>query len=161
MLMLKDKNSSTVFIISGIIIAVVLAAVLVILPSLKPSTTLYLGDGVFNGRIAMNDADRKQGLSGLDSLPVNQALIMAYPGDGQWQIWMKDMKFPIDIIWLNSDKKVVYIAKNATPEDSTNTVFTPTGSARYVVEVPAGTVENRKITTNRTATFDIKVEDIK
>ncbi len=161
MLMLKDKNSSSVFIISGITIAVVLAAVLVILPSLKPSTNLYLGDGVFHSRIAMNDADRKQGLSGLDKLPVDQALIMAYPSDGQWSIWMKDMNFPIDIIWLNSDKKVVYIVKNATPEDSTNTVFTPTVPARYVVEVAAGTVDGRKITTNRSAVFDIKMGDIK
>jgi uncharacterized membrane protein (UPF0127 family) len=67
---------------------------------------------------------------------------------------MKDMNFPIDIIWLDKDKKVVYIVKNAPPESYPYEHFEPKEEARYVLEVAAGTVEDKKIMIDAPATFD-------
>ena len=73
---------------------------------------------------------------------------------------MKDVKVPLDIVWLNSDKKVVFIVKNASPEGGANTIFTPKATARYVIELPAGTVASKAITVGLAAVFDINLESI-
>ena len=59
---------------------------------------------------------------------------------------MKDMKFPLDIIWFSSDRKVVYIKQNLLPCSPDNCpVFTPPVDALYVLEVNAGFVETHNI----------------
>ena len=64
------------------------------------------------------------------------------------------MNFPIDIIWLDKDKKVVYIVKNAPPESYPYEQFEPKEEVRYVLEVAAGTVQQKKITIGAVAQFD-------
>ena len=156
----KDKGMWLIII--GILMIVATTFIYVVLPNLPQSTTdLKLGDGVFRASIAANDTDRAKGLSGVTQLASNQALLMAYPSDSKWGIWMKDMKVPIDIVWLNSNKKVVYIVKNASPENSASKVFTPKSSAQYVVELPAGSVDSDAITTDTTAIFQIDTSSVK
>jgi len=120
-----------------------------------------LGDGLFRTELALTDADRTNGLSNDTNLEADQALLMAFPTEGKWGIWMKDMNFPIDIVWLNADKKVIYIVKNASPEDSTTKTYVPTTVAKYVVELPAGTTEAKSISINNIALFQINSENIK
>jgi len=156
------KDQGMWLIIVGVLAAVVAATVYVILPNLpQASTDLRLGDGVFHATVALDDNARTKGLSGATSLSPDQALLMAFPSEDKWGIWMKGMNFPIDILWLNSNKKVVYIVKNATPDDSTLVTFTPKTSAKYVVELPAGTVESKTISTDSVAIFQINEGDIK
>ena len=88
----------------------------VLWPQLQPHTTLHLGDGVYTARVAKTQADREKGLSGTSSLGEDQAMILAYDTDGKWPVSMKGIKYSIDIIWLDKDKKVIYIVKNARPE---------------------------------------------
>ncbi len=130
------------------------AAYYVLLPQIQPHTTLRLGDGVFTTQVAKTDAERDKGLSGTHSLRDNQAMLLVYESDDKWPIWMKDMSYPIDIIWLDKDKKVIYIVKNAPPESYPYEQFTPKEKARYVVEVVAGTVGRKKITIDLEAHFD-------
>lgn len=117
--------------------------------------TLLIGDGSLKTRLALDEESRTKGLSGVSGLADDQAFLMVYPRDGLWQIWMKEMKFPIDIVWLNSDKKIVYIVKNADPALGMTKTYTPKEKARYVVELPAGRVEALNIRINTTALFDI------
>jgi len=157
------KDLSVGPIIAGVLLVVIAVVVFVILPNmLQPTTSLRLGDGVFRARIAANETARAKGLSGVTSLNLDQALLMAFPSEGKWQIWMKDMKVPIDIVWLDKDKNVIYIVKNAQPDDETTArVFEPKTLAKYVVELPAGSVDSRAIKTTSTAIFQINTEDIK
>jgi hypothetical protein len=149
-----------VIIIGGVILIVVGSAVLLMMSKFHPTVPLYLGSGVFDTKIAYTQAEREKGYSGVASIADNQALILAFPHDDIWSIWMKDMKVPIDIVWLNQDKKVVYIVKNASPDVGTDVKFVPKSAARYVVELPAGTVDGKAIAIGRAALFDIKKEDI-
>jgi uncharacterized membrane protein (UPF0127 family) len=79
---------------------------------------------------------------------------MKFDSDDQWGIWMKDMKIPLDIVWLDKDKKVTYIVENASPELSTTKTFIPETPTRYVVELPAGTVNKAGINKGAVATFN-------
>lgn len=122
-------------------------------PQLRPHVNVHLGDGVFRADIADTEAERIKGLSGTTSLRQDQALLMVYQSDSKWPIWMKDMNYPIDIVWLDSNKKVVYIVKNAPP-DSYPDKFVPNDLARYVVELPAGTTSEKNIKIGEQANFD-------
>jgi uncharacterized membrane protein (UPF0127 family) len=102
--------------------------------------TIRMGGEVFIADIADTNESRQTGLSGRTSLRENQAMMFIFPTDGQNLFWMKDMNFSIDMIWLDAEKKIVYIARDAAPESFPQT-FGPTTLTRYVVEVQAGISE--------------------
>lgn len=142
----------------GLIVLVLLAvgvtALYVLWPQLQPHTSLKLGDGVFAARVAKTPEELDKGLGGTRSLRSDQAMLFIYPRDAKWKVTMKDMNFPIDAVWLDANKKVVYIVKNVPPESYPYEDFTPKQEARYVVELPAGTVGPKAISIGTSATFD-------
>jgi uncharacterized membrane protein (UPF0127 family) len=103
-------------------------------PSLR---TIQLGGKTLRVSIADTEAKREQGLSGRAGLASDEGMFFVFSTDDKYGFWMKDMRFPIDIVWLASDGSVVYIVRNAAPE-SYPTSFVPNTPARYVVELPAG-----------------------
>lgn len=142
-----------------VLFCVGLAALYIIWPQIQPHTTLHIGDGVFNTQIAKTPEERQKGLSGTAELRPDEGLIFIYEFDDKWPIWMKDMHYPIDIIWLDKDKRVVYIVTNAPPESYPDTTFAPKKDARYVIELPAGTADKKAIKVNGQATFDEYKQD--
>ena len=125
-----------------------------------PTTEVRLGSGVYHLQVASNEIDRRQGLSEVEHIYPNGGLLMVFDNDDKHGIWMKDMRVSLDIIWLNNDKKVVYIVKNATPEMSTDVIFTPKTDARYVIELPQGSVDSAGIKVDMIATFDVSDEEV-
>ena len=82
---------------------------------------------------------RSLGLSGRASLNKDQGMLFVFDTPGNYSFWMKDMNFPIDIIWFDEMGKVVYIQKDAQPE-SYPEAFTPPKekTSKYVLEVFSG-----------------------
>lgn len=153
--MSKRRSPLLVWALVGFALLLVGAAALYILwPQLQPHTTLHVGDGIFKTRVAKTFEEREKGLSNTTALGEDQALLFVYDTDAQWAIWMKDMNYPIDIVWLNKDKKVVYIVKNAPPESYPDEKFTPKEDARYVIELMAGTTDKKAINIGEKAVFD-------
>jgi len=160
--MRKSESFGTTLIISGILLVVGVAFLLFILPIiLYPSSDLRLGDGIFRARVALNDADRIKGLTNENGIEPDQALLMAYPSEDKWGVSMKNMNIPIDIVWLDKDKKVIFIVKNASPDETTVTVHYPKTLAKYVIELSAGSVDSKAIKVNSVAIFQINTRDIK
>lgn len=151
----RHKSAINLAIIGLVLIAIALAASAVIPRLLAPPSNLRLGDGIFKTELALNDTQRAKGLSGRSSLGASEAMLFVFPGISKWKITVKDMEFPIDIVWLDQYKKVVYIVKNASPETSLTDTFEPKSDAKYVVELAAGTVDSRSINIGRTAVFDL------
>ena len=58
---------------------------------------------------------QSKGLSIKDSLNENEGMLFIFESPQKYSFWMKDMKFPIDIIWINSTGKIVHIEKNLSP----------------------------------------------
>lgn len=98
-------------------------------------------------RVHIADTPEKQqrGLSIFDTLPAGTGMLFVFDKDDAYGIWMRDMKFAIDIIWVDTEGRIVDIMEHATPE-SYPRVFTPRAPARYVLEVVSGFVEQRGIT---------------
>lgn len=146
----------------GLVVAsVIFAAIIVISSSSQPKTIVRVGDAVVTATIAQTPASRTQGLSGTTQLGAGEALLMVFPNDGIWKIWMKDMNYPIDILWLDADKKIIYIVKNAPPEAGTSVVYEPESPARYIVELSAGTVDRAVVAIGQTTMFEFDESKVK
>ncbi|MDO8489971.1 MAG: DUF192 domain-containing protein [bacterium] len=90
------------------------------------------------------DETREQGLSGRESLPDGTGMLFVFDQPDRYGFWMKDMKFAIDMLWLDEQGKVVFSVPNAQPS-SYPAVFTPPSVSAYVVELPAGEVKKAGI----------------
>jgi uncharacterized membrane protein (UPF0127 family) len=90
--------------------------------------------------VAESDEQRTKGLSVKNALLENEAMIFIFKTEGQHAFWMKNMKFPIDIIWLNNDKSVVHIEHNLQPYilDIFCQIYNPNTNSLYVLETAAG-----------------------
>jgi uncharacterized protein len=64
---------------------------------------------------AQDDATRSRGLSGRDSIVADTAMLFVFDASGQQCFWMKDMKFSIDIVWLDTTSHVTSIERNVSP----------------------------------------------
>lgn len=99
--------------------------------------------------LALTPQEQAQGLSGRRGLKEGEGMLFVFPRPGKYSFWMKNMNFPIDIIWLadppllseggarGGDLKVIYIKKDAQPESYPET-YEPDRNAKYVLEVTAG-----------------------
>jgi len=112
-------------------------------PILSPNSVAINGN-IFDVYIANTKDDMTKGLSARESLSQNEGMLFMFEKPDTYSFWMKDMNFPIDIIWIGEDMRTVYIKENATP-DSYPESFTPDAPALYVLEINAGIAANEKI----------------
>jgi uncharacterized membrane protein (UPF0127 family) len=90
---------------------------------------------------ATTTAARMQGLSGHAPLTATQGMLFVFDTADTYTFWMKDMLFPIDIVWLDEAWNVVDVTEHATPASYYTyppTTFRPRKPARYVLELAAG-----------------------
>ena len=101
---------------------------------------------VFETELMINDDDRAMGLMFRPSLPADRALLFVFRDLDFHGIWMKNCRFPIDIVWLDENKKVVHVAPRVPPcAKEPCPVYTPMRRAAYVVEMNAGAARREKI----------------
>lgn len=108
---------------------------------------IYIDNNKFSAEIVATEKTRQKGLSGRESLAWQHAMVFKFEQEEYWNIWMKDMKFPIDVLWVNKDGKIVSIEKNLQPSSYPKT-FGPNQESFTVIELPPGSVEAFKISTN-------------
>ncbi|HET7336624.1 MAG TPA: DUF192 domain-containing protein [Candidatus Nitrosotalea sp.] len=117
-----------------------------------PRGTIKLDNKMLDVQIAETDAQRVRGLMFQNELPDDQGMIFVFSQEQVVPIWMLNMQFPLDIIWLDADGNVVHIAKNVPPcksalETVTCTVQNADGKkAKYVLEVTGGFTDKFHIT---------------
>jgi len=102
--------------------------------------------------LALTALEQERGLSGREKLGEKEGLLFVFPVSGKYYFWMKDMKFPIDILWLNSEREVIYIKANALPSSYPD-IFAPESDAKYVLEVNAGFAKNNNVLIGDRAEF--------
>jgi len=83
--------------------------------------------------IASTPNERMRGLSGREELSRIDGLLFVFPEPGYHQIWMKDMLFSIDIIWIDENLQVIGIDKNISPNTYPR-LYRPERPAKYILE---------------------------
>jgi hypothetical protein len=94
------------------------------------------------------------GLSGLPSLPSDEGMLFVFGHEDYWEFWMFNMKFPLDIIWFNSAREVVWTEPDLKPCPTYDCpVIMPDVKSMYVLEVKAGFIAAHHITLGTTFSF--------
>ncbi len=139
--------SKTFIVVLFLIVIVIFLAVAAIY--IKPFSlgiakkNLAVGSQTFEVGIADNAVTRAKGLSGRPSLAEKEGLYFIFSSPGNNGFWMKDMNFPIDIVWI-SGGRVIGFSENLQPEPNKSIfslpVYYPPGAVDRVLEINAGAV---------------------
>lgn len=96
------------------------------------------------------------GLMFRNSMKPDECMLFVFPNDGQHPIWMRNMRFSIDIVWYNRDSRVVDFVQSAKPASRMEfSGYHSKGPSRYVVEFNAGFVKRNRIKINDVAKFGV------
>ncbi len=111
--------------------------------------TVALGDTSISVEVSDTFASRQLGLSYRDSLGEGSGMLFVFDSYNIQYFWMKDMKFPLDIIWIKDDT-VVDISKNVPIPMSRASLnqlptYSPKEKVNYVLEVNAGFADKNKV----------------
>ena len=132
--------------LTAVIIAVTLAVYVFINSSFsvydnvdKNYTQIKINDKVIWAEIVDTPELREKGLSGRKNLDTDEGLLFIFEEKEIYPFWMKDMNFPLDMIWIEDDK-IIDISKNVPmPEaDKSLPLFQPQSAVNKVLEVNAG-----------------------
>lgn len=83
---------------------------------------------------ALTTAEQEKGLGSRANMPANRGMIFIFDRNGERCFWMKDMRFPLDIIWAGADKRVTHIESNLSPNTYPKSYC---AAAQYVIELNA------------------------
>jgi uncharacterized membrane protein (UPF0127 family) len=95
--------------------------------------------------VAASGQTRQKGLMFRQELKPGKGMLFNFTDEAFHRFWMKNMNFPLDLIWVNKEKVIVDVTKNAQPCDDSCPTFTSGEKAFYVLEVNAGFVEQHKV----------------
>lgn len=113
---------------------------------------LFVGDTQISIDIADTPPSQARGLSGRSSLYDIEGMLFLFSQDGKYGFWMKDMQFPIDIIWLDKDWKITEVTTSIDPS-TYPTIFYSQVPVRAVLEVSAGFSERHGVKTGDKVTL--------
>ncbi len=106
--------------------------------------------------IAETGEQRSKGLAIKDSLNETEGMLFVFSEPRQYVFWMKDMKFPIDIIWLDSNKTVVHVEHSLDPCSPVSCqTYGPGADSFYVLETVAGFADKYGVTEGTKVKFDL------
>lgn len=107
-------------------------------PAAQAQAVLF-GDRTIPVEIADTEESRRQGLSGRPSLATDTGLVLWWDAPEPVGIWMPDMRFAIDVIFVRDSRVVaVYADAKPCPPSGYCPVFGPETAVDYVLEVPTG-----------------------
>ncbi|MGE5308237.1 MAG: DUF192 domain-containing protein [Deltaproteobacteria bacterium] len=96
--------------------------------------------------VAADEASRARGLMYREKLGENEGMLFVFETAGTYAFWMKNMRIPLDFIWITPDLRVGALNKDVPPcgvGDCTS--FGPVLPVRYVLEVEAGFIAKHHI----------------
>ncbi len=109
---------------------------------------------LLKAQVVTEPEEKRTGLSQRRTLESGEGMLFVFEKSDFHGIWMRDMDFSIDIIWIDENKLIVDIATNVSPETYPD-VFRPEKPAKYVLEVKAGYVESRDLQKGDRLDFDL------
>jgi uncharacterized membrane protein (UPF0127 family) len=107
-------------------------------------TPMRIDDVVVQASIADSLPERIKGLSDTPFMPDDVVKLFVFGQPGEHSIWMKDMNYPLDILWLNDEGEIVHIEEQVSPDTYPQSFASPE-PAWFVIEANAGFVASSSI----------------
>ncbi|KKR31903.1 MAG: hypothetical protein UT65_C0014G0002 [Parcubacteria group bacterium GW2011_GWF2_39_8b] len=133
MIFMLSNNKILILIITILIFTVIFGFIY----GNKTQSQIILNGKIFQAEVVRSQSELGRGLSGHKGLSDNEGMLFIFDKPDNYGFWMKDMRFPIDIIWLDQNFKVVHVEKSVATSTYPK-VFYPSGPATYVLEVNSG-----------------------
>jgi len=88
------------------------------------------------------EIDQMRGMMFRDSLAKDRGMLFVHPAEGNYSYWMYQVRIPLDIIWMDHERRIVEISANTPPCPSKSARQCPNfgghEKARYVLELAGG-----------------------
>jgi uncharacterized membrane protein (UPF0127 family) len=133
----KTKSARKTYVRYGLVALAVLALILPFFFVGQPTVTLESGGRSYRLEIVSTAESQEKGLGGRRNMASDRGMIFVFDPPAVQCFWMKDMQFPLDIIWLNSAKKVTKVAANVSPSTYPEK-YCGDDTTKYVIELNAG-----------------------
>jgi uncharacterized membrane protein (UPF0127 family) len=135
--------------------ALALAASLAAAAPGKATLTLPSGR-VLDVEVMVSDQDRAMGLMFRRSLAEDKGMLFVFEWSGFHGIWMKNCRFPIDILWLDQERRIVHVTEGAEPcKSDPCPTYEPLRRASYVLELNAGQAAREGAVVGATVSFEL------
>ena len=109
---------------------------------LKYAIVVFPSGVAYTVEVADTWEKQVKGLMFRKKLPEKGGMLFTYPKEDFYYIWMKNCYIPLDILWLDSKGRIIYIIEKAPPCNSDPCPsYGPMMKARYVIELKAGSVK--------------------
>jgi len=107
----------------------------------SPPSELCFKQICFEIETAAADAERRRGLMHRDALKPREAMLFLFEKEGILPIWMKNVRFPLDILWLDRQGTIIHLEENVPPcvTRECPSYYAPVPAA-YVLETAAGSI---------------------
>ncbi len=128
---LQYRSLLTMLVCMAVLVAVGVGFVLK-----APESTLTMPGKEYRLELADTPETRTLGLSGRGTMASDRGMVFVFDTPTEACFWMKDMRFPIDIIWLNESRKVTQVRSDVSPESYPKSFCAD--DTRYVIELHAG-----------------------
>ncbi len=97
------------------------------------------GVQVFSVEVMRTDEERAKGLMFRKELPEGRGMLFDFTPEQNVSMWMKNTLIPLDMIFIQSDGRILRIAENTQVESEK--IIPSGGAVRGVLEVIAGTAK--------------------
>lgn len=139
------KNLRLVAVVAILIVAILVVALTHHSPKISSSKCgtyrtdkiVQIGSTRINAEVAKSVSDQDKGLSGRSCIDANQGMLFVFNHPGYYAFWMKDMRFPIDIVWIGADHKLAGLQINVAPSTYPDRFVNKDHLAQYVLELQA------------------------
>ena len=117
-------------------------------------------DKCFAVEVADTPQERAIGLMNREYLDSNSGMLFLFDEEAEYVFWMKNTLIPLDIIWLDQNKKVIFIKHNAEPcQIGQCEFFKPSEKAKYVLEIGGGLAKEIDLREGNTVGFTEQTVD--
>jgi len=113
----------------------------------KKFVKIFLPDGfAVTAELAVTDEERQLGLMFREKINPDQGMLFIFEEEGIHSFWMRNMRFSIDILWLDKDKRIVHVERVVPPcKELPCPSYSSEYSAKYVLELKAGSADEHKL----------------
>ena len=155
----KARNMDSIY--KKVRLLVIFILLLISLAAVKISESLaggkkqvFIKDNSFFVELAETKQEKESGLMFRESLALDSGMLFIYNDEERRSFYMKNTYIPLDIIWVDKEKKAVFIKKDARPGDSNDyeTVY-PQEKAMYVLELNSGASDKAGLEVGDTLQF--------
>ncbi len=107
------------------------------------TASVYVKGKQLRAQLADSFVKHMLGLMFRRNIGKDECMLFVFSRESRQGIWMRNMRFPIDVMWIGRGNRVVDLVENATP--SSRQIYKPCEDSKYVLETNAGFIKRNRI----------------